>query len=119
MPLIKTITSGETVKVVTKDGKPSCTCCNACSCSEDLPDTYTIDLDFFPFTVIGAVTVTRESSCVWRWVSVELSDVTLKCLSDGWNLQWESEGSTGPWYQDTPTPDDPTGIYGGGEGVVS
>lgn len=116
MPKIKTITGdGGTVRVLTKAGKPSCTCCGLCVCSEELPDTYDIDLDFYPFdSVVGTITVTRESPCVWRWTDESFSDVTLKCTSAGWQVEWESEG-VNIMYQVTPNPTDPSGLYIGGE----
>jgi hypothetical protein len=65
MPLIKTITEGETVKVVVKDGKVSCTCC--CNCGglaseSEWPGTLRVQRETLLMTSSDTFKI---SACVW------------------------------------------------------
>lgn len=118
MPKIKTKTDESgTVRVVTKDGKPSCTCCGGCVCSEDLADTYTITINYEHGGSVSRV-VTREAPCDWRNTE-DFDNAILRCTAQ-WEVNWiHGPSEAGPYYQDAPTPLSPLGTYAGGQIVVT
>ena len=116
MAVIKLTTEG---KVVTRDGKPSCTCCGGCSCAEGMPDTYEVAYtEFLPPEI-----VTRESSCVWvgEWNQTPygMQPMELRCEEGQWFLRLYYSGGAG--YSDIPKIDprtaSPVGSYDTGATV--
>ena len=54
-------------KVITKDGKVSCSCCDVgCSCPGGLADSYLVEILSDGFSPYGSVVVNRVSDCLWQ-----------------------------------------------------
>ena len=113
MPSIKLIAGGESV--ILKNGNPSCTCCDGCSCDESLEDTYSVSY----YDLLPPETVTRESPCVWsgEWNQTPfgMQPLELRCEDGNWILRFYfSGGGTSDVLKSDPTTASPVGDYDGG-----
>jgi hypothetical protein len=111
MALIRTITEGTTKRVVTRDGKPSCTCCDTCiGLWGPGYDTHPNNITLYSFGSVTSDSLFRYDKCGWLDASLARQQVQF-WVPGGWQAYSHTIGAETLGYKSGGINAGPLGNY--------